>query len=157
MWIAYLIVAIVGLASLACIIVGAYISGCQKTKEGRTKDLAPALCIIGAVVLCVCIFVFWLTTRIDLMHQCLNQPITSEMQLYGYKILDKRHFREKVSFDSPEKGKYFISIFRILPPFWTFYDVEVSEEIYPKLIKGKSYLPENDPNTPALTPALQDQ
>lgn len=151
MWKAHLIFAVVGLACLACIIIGAYSAGYQKAKKEKMKDLSKALWAIGGIVLCVCISIFWLTTQRTTVRQRLNEPVTSEAQLYGYEIIDKRYFKEKASFDSPEESTYLIDIRDLLSSYsGVFTDVEVSEEIYTKIEKGKSYLPGSDPNTPTL-------
>lgn len=163
MWITYLIFAIVELTCLACIIVGAYDAGRQKEKGEKIKDLSRLLWMVGGLILLISTpffpLIVWDSARRTALRKHLNEPITSEMQLYGYKILDKRHFKEKTSFDNPEESRYLIDILDLLPSYsGAFIDVKVSEEFYnEKAKRGEFYLQENDPNAPALAPALQDQ
>ena len=154
MWIVYLIFTIAELASLACISYGTYSAGYQKAKEEKIKDLSVLLWVVGGFILLICVpissLIIWDTARRTAARQHLNEPIISEMQLYGYKIFGARHFIEKASFDSPEESKYFIDIYDLLSSYLgVFIDVEVSEEFYnEKVKKGKSYLPESEPNEP---------
>lgn len=108
--------------------------------------------LLGIICLAAGMLLFYFDSCRLEMRRRLNAPIISEAQLYGYQITNKRWVIKKSSDDEP----FSIDIKNILPfSRGTFKNVEVSEEIYPKLLKGKSYLPENDPNAPA--PALQDQ
>jgi len=156
-----LIFTVVGLACLACIIIGTYNTGRQKGKGEKIRDLSKLLWIAGGLILLISTPLFsliiWESSRRTAARRHLNEPITSEKQLYGYQVLEKRHFKEKLSFDSPEKSEYLINIRDLLPSnCGMFKDVKVSEKFYnEKAKKGKSYPPENDPNAP--TPALQDQ
>ncbi|MDP2910607.1 MAG: hypothetical protein Q8N58_02375 [bacterium] len=80
---------------------------------------------------------------IEEMQRRLNAPICSLGQLYGYKVLDKRYFAEKPSFEKLARTDYFVDLEDLLPDGGTILrNIKVSEKIYndPAIEKGKEFL-----------------
>lgn len=132
--------------AILLIVIGAFCMGVFGLKKGKgeTNETKSCLsCLIGGIVCLIAgmLFFYFNSCRLE-MYRRLDAPIVSEAQLYGYQIIGKRHDEEKSSDDEPKKSRYLIDIKDILPhSLGTFMNVEVSEEIYLKLPKGKSYLP----------------
>jgi uncharacterized protein YneF (UPF0154 family) len=109
--------------------------------------IAVSLIISVATFLCAAAFEKAFCYRKE-MQRRLNQPVSSVVQLYGYKILDKRYTAEKPSSEALVKTNYFVDLEDLIPPQrGILKNVELLEKVYndERVEKGASFFPD-DPN-----------
>lgn len=89
----------------------------------------------------------------------LNEPIDDISGLYGYEVLNKSYFKERINDETPEEAKYLLKLEDRISAFRIVLDkVEVSEEVYNEVESSRIYPEEleaelksrlRDPNDPS--------
>jgi hypothetical protein len=122
------------------VVAGLIITGFLIAKKNPIMILSLVLSTISLVGF---LFLYKEYFCVKEMRRRLNAPICYLGQLYGYKILDKRYFAEKPSFEKPATTDYFVDLEDLLPDGGiVLRNVKVSEKIYndPAIEKGKEFL-----------------
>lgn len=129
----------------------------EEEKQGKPKIIGKNIAVICLVSIIAFIIFLIIGIRLgmiygkDTLRRRLNEPIVSTVQLYGYKVVNKRCYRKEGPDKSP-RNSFFVDIQDLLPaPFdqgLFLENIETSEKIFQGLKAGDIFPPNDEPNAP---------